>query len=299
MDSKTVLRIDKSDRKSWVIMDTRPLSDHRLSWKAKGLLAYLLGKPDDWTVMIGDVVKRSTDGEYAVRTALQELVDCGYVTRKQERYDDGTFAHVEYIVREQPLGGFPHAGRPLSDNRSVTNDDVTKDEGTSKSSPQRKINPDEELARFGLTGKAWHDANPGNGRGLQPPSGEEPWLTWGGDRIRKRDNVGEVDLRHVGWLLEHVTGVVPKSDGAWYSWRKNWVDWYNEAGGNFTVIEKALRNKWEVDNKKYRTCKAAAVRHEISVVLSDKQEEQKQRQTTQRRIEQSPEWQTGQALMGK
>jgi hypothetical protein len=135
VNSKTVFRIDKSQRKSWVIMDTRPLSDDRLSWKAKGILSYLLGKPDDWEVRIGDLIKRATDGDHAVRSAIKELIETGYITRHQERTDEGTFGPVEYIVREAPLGGFPHAvkpdaGQPDSDNRHDTNDECTNDEPT-------------------------------------------------------------------------------------------------------------------------------------------------------------------------
>lgn len=44
-----VIRVKKRPS-NFVMMDKTFLEDDRLSYKAKGLLAYLLSKPDDWKV---------------------------------------------------------------------------------------------------------------------------------------------------------------------------------------------------------------------------------------------------------
>lgn len=54
------------------------LADARLSWRAKGLLAYLLGKPAGWKVRRSDLEKQSTDGARSVRAGLDELRASGY-----------------------------------------------------------------------------------------------------------------------------------------------------------------------------------------------------------------------------
>jgi hypothetical protein len=125
MNDQTIIRIAERDR--WLHMDVRPLEDSRLSYKAKGILAYLLGKPDDWTVRVKDITKRSTDGEHAVRSGLRELEKAGYLEKKQRRRQDGTFEPTEYVVHEEPLCGFPHADNPNVDNPDVENHHTTID----------------------------------------------------------------------------------------------------------------------------------------------------------------------------
>ena len=63
-----------------------PLRDPRLSWKAKGIAAYLLSKPPGWQIWTGDLIRRSTDGYAAVLAGLKELEAYGYL--KRERSND-------------------------------------------------------------------------------------------------------------------------------------------------------------------------------------------------------------------
>ena len=63
-----------------------PLRDPRLSWKAKGIAAYLLSKPPGWQIWTGDLIRRSTDGYAAVMAGLKELETYGYL--KRERSND-------------------------------------------------------------------------------------------------------------------------------------------------------------------------------------------------------------------
>lgn len=60
------------------MMDKTFLEDTRLSYKAKGILAYLLSKPDNWKVIIGNLVNSSADGKASVYAGLKELKECGY-----------------------------------------------------------------------------------------------------------------------------------------------------------------------------------------------------------------------------
>lgn len=62
----------------FVQIDSTSLSDHRLSWRAKGLLAYLLTKPDGWQVRSEDLIKHGTEGRDAIRAAMKELQEFGY-----------------------------------------------------------------------------------------------------------------------------------------------------------------------------------------------------------------------------
>jgi hypothetical protein len=97
----TVIRVKKRDD-PYVILDKLFLSNNALSWKAKGLLAYLLSKPDDWQIAENDLIRQSKDGRDAVRAGLRELEIHGYLTRRQIRVSGGKFARTEYVVYERP-----------------------------------------------------------------------------------------------------------------------------------------------------------------------------------------------------
>ena len=100
------------------------LNDTRLSLKARGLLGLLLSLPPNWNLNVrGLVTIVGADGETAIRGALGELQDLGYVTRSMQPRDGaGRMGAVEYEVHEEPIrppaprSGFPHAGNPRTDN---------------------------------------------------------------------------------------------------------------------------------------------------------------------------------------
>ncbi len=84
-------------------------SDPRLSWPARGMLTYLLSKPDHWAVSVANLVNQTAEavgvpsGRDAVYTVLRELMITRYIKRVQKRREDGTMAGVEYIVSEMPF----------------------------------------------------------------------------------------------------------------------------------------------------------------------------------------------------
>ena len=100
--AKGIVRIQKK-RSNYGILDRRFMEDVRLSWGAKGLLAYLLMKPDDWKVLITHLITQSSDGQAATRARLTELERCGYIRRR--RIIDARSGRVrrwETIVFETP-----------------------------------------------------------------------------------------------------------------------------------------------------------------------------------------------------
>lgn len=114
-----ILRIKKRDH-PFVQIDKRAIEDEGLSWKAKGLLCYLLSKPDDWKIYINELKKHSTDGRDATRSALNELMECGYVLRNRLHGDNGKFQGFEYLVLESPFTD-PQSICGLSVNGSPVN----------------------------------------------------------------------------------------------------------------------------------------------------------------------------------
>lgn len=76
------------------------LEDERLSFKAKGLMGYLLSLPSDYKIIQSDIVKSSKDGKDSVRAGINELIKLGYLFRNSERNEDGNFTGYKYTMNE-------------------------------------------------------------------------------------------------------------------------------------------------------------------------------------------------------
>lgn len=139
---QTIFRVIKNPENPFVMMDKRALALPSLSYKAKGILAYLLSRPDNWIINIADVVNHSPDGDYAVRSGIKELIRAGYVRRKVERNEKQQIIRWVMEVYEQPIPadeqdensepepdrGNLHLGYPDVENRDINNKELTKKE---------------------------------------------------------------------------------------------------------------------------------------------------------------------------
>ena len=96
----SVIKIRKK-KHDFTIIDNTGIKDPNLSWKAKGLLCYLLSLPDDWQIFISDLKNRSTDGRDSTASGIAELIKNNYATQEQIRLDNGQFGY-EYTIYEVP-----------------------------------------------------------------------------------------------------------------------------------------------------------------------------------------------------
>ena len=67
----SVFKIEKT--KNYTVMSNYHLRDKNLTYKAKGLLSFMLSLPEDWDYSINGLVKVSKEGKKAIRTMLEEL----------------------------------------------------------------------------------------------------------------------------------------------------------------------------------------------------------------------------------
>ena len=120
-----VFRVEKNH--SYTVMANHHLRDERLSLKSKGLLSVILSLPDDWRISIEGMTQFSADGKDAIRSAIRELTDAGYITRAQTHSEAGTFSGYDYIVHETPVAspssGFPTMEKPTTENPTLRNTD--------------------------------------------------------------------------------------------------------------------------------------------------------------------------------
>ena len=96
--NNTIIRAPRRQR--FVVMDQRAVEDDRLSWAARGLLCYLLSRPDDWKVLVNDLRKRGNLGRDGIYRLLRELRTIGYARFLRMRDKNGRIRGGIYIIRE-------------------------------------------------------------------------------------------------------------------------------------------------------------------------------------------------------
>jgi hypothetical protein len=125
-------------RGDFAVLPKAPLNDKSMSWEARGMLSYLLEKPDGWEISLANLVRSGPAEEYKVRRILGELKNAGYVRRIRIRIEGGTFRWItqiyetpqsvvsphsenHYMVDEsdQPHSDYPHVDEPHVDEPHV------------------------------------------------------------------------------------------------------------------------------------------------------------------------------------
>ena len=97
-----IIRANKN--KNYTVMSNVHLRDINLSFKAKGILSMILSLPDDWEYSIDGLEKISKEGRTAIRAALKELKDYGYlvVTKLPPSKENGGKYEYIYNIYEIP-----------------------------------------------------------------------------------------------------------------------------------------------------------------------------------------------------
>lgn len=99
------------------------LNDPTISWKAKGIYAYIYSKPDGWDFSARRIAKDARDGNDGTISGIQELEEAGYI--KRERHGDGRVTYHVLVDpntenpevasvqpnREKPKEGKAHSGK--------------------------------------------------------------------------------------------------------------------------------------------------------------------------------------------
>ena len=95
-----VFRVEKTN--DYTVMANHHLRNHALSLKAKGLLSQMLSLPEDWDYTLSGLAEINRESKDAIRAAVQELEQAGYIQRRQTQDKGGKFAGNEYVIREIP-----------------------------------------------------------------------------------------------------------------------------------------------------------------------------------------------------
>lgn len=72
--------------------------DKRISWAAKGIMSYLLSKPENWVLHIYDLQYKNSRGIKSLKTAVKELASHGYIELKSFKDEHSRFYDRGYVL---------------------------------------------------------------------------------------------------------------------------------------------------------------------------------------------------------
>ena len=118
-------------KENFTSIHNKLINDSRISLKAKGIMLYMLSKPENWKYNPKEIAKNSKDGLDSVYSGIKELIEAGYISRT--RHSDGT---VDYFVfedvEENDIVDFSKKENPNRENPNRGNPDVYKRKNTNK-----------------------------------------------------------------------------------------------------------------------------------------------------------------------
>lgn len=121
------IRVEK--RQQFAVVDSRAVNDTRLSMRARGVLVWLLDKPDGWRVSSEAIARQCSEGRDAIRKALKELEGAGYLHRQKVQGKDGRWTTESVVCEEATDDGISGAGVTPTDAEDT--DDWKADAGNS------------------------------------------------------------------------------------------------------------------------------------------------------------------------
>ena len=95
-----IVKIKKKEN-PYVQIDKQGIEDNKLSWGATGLLTYLIGRPDNWSINITHLATVKTDKRDSTRKFLNELREFNYCHYFESR-KSGKVVETTYLIFEIP-----------------------------------------------------------------------------------------------------------------------------------------------------------------------------------------------------
>lgn len=113
-------------QEKFTLMPNALINNPEISFKAKGIMAYLLSKPDGWRIVIKELLSHSKESRDAVYSGLKELREAGWIVLEIKRNAIGQISRFIYHVYASPV-----------------NNPVVKNNDPQPNEPERE-NPDME-----------------------------------------------------------------------------------------------------------------------------------------------------------
>jgi len=96
----SIIRVERMSQ-PYTMISNVTLQDTSVSLEARGLLTYLLSKPDAWVVIVTWLQEEMNVGRVKLNRIIKELETAGYIVTRVIR-EDGQIVRYERIVYESP-----------------------------------------------------------------------------------------------------------------------------------------------------------------------------------------------------
>lgn len=97
-----IIRVEKNKENPYVTINKTALNDTKLSFKAKGIFAYLMSRPDDWKCQVNDLKNHAKDGRDSIYAGLKELREHGYMIKRPIKNEKNIIVEWEEVLYETP-----------------------------------------------------------------------------------------------------------------------------------------------------------------------------------------------------
>jgi len=233
----------KKESGNFVTIHKDFITDERLSAKAKGILLYLLSRPDDWQIYTEEIKKHMKDGAKSINTGIHELIDCGYIKRSKKRQENGVFNGYEYLVYELPTempfseNGKSANGKMENRKRHTTNNNSNYNDLTNNNSTYNNNNCRSEIS---INGNNVFNFYQSNGFGTLSPYLIENINEW----INDFKKIGSKESNLI--IIEALKIAIQNNKRTWKFTSGVLKNWYNDGIKNVNEIE--LLNKQRKSN---------------------------------------------------
>lgn len=158
----SIQRTDKRGSEQWFQLSRATAQDSRLSWEARGVLTYLLSKPNGWEWQESDLIANGPDGKHVIRRVLKELKDAGYlISSREHNPETGAFRWVKTVHERaidrlsgdgpltdspspdlpsmvEPLSGYPTMDKPTMVNQSIHKEERVQNTDSEKTEREKR-----------------------------------------------------------------------------------------------------------------------------------------------------------------
>lgn len=137
----SIIRVRKDEK--YFTASNEPFVDKRLSWESRGLIGYLLTKPNNWEIRMEDLEKQGPAGNHKLRRMLAELRKTGYMNRIRITVEQNKFDWVTELYESPSQNPRPQASGRFSTSGSSTSGkvpDITNTDRTNTEVPTTKPN---------------------------------------------------------------------------------------------------------------------------------------------------------------
>lgn len=109
---------------NFTIITNAVLRDENLSFRARGVLACILSRPDNWKTTAESLARESKEGRSAILTVLKELEVAGYMNRTKYRNEKGQWVWESFVYdspqhNHKPESNYPPTDKPTSGEPST------------------------------------------------------------------------------------------------------------------------------------------------------------------------------------